>query len=289
MSAITQGPFTAAYPWPCPAKLNLFLHVTGRRADGYHRLQTLFQFLDHGDSLFITPRGDGVIRRLDGPAAISEDDDLTVRAARAIQKASGCNLGADLRLEKRLPIGGGLGGGSSNAATTLVALNRHWNLGLPLDELAQIGLRLGADVPVFVSGVAAWAEGVGDQLRPVQPPEPWYLVVTPPLAVSTAEMFADSRLQRDCAAITLDDHLAGHSTNVFEPITCAHYPEVKAALDWLGQLGPARMSGTGASVFCAFATRSDALTVQRTVPAAWRHFVARGCNRSPLLEAMSRS
>lgn len=283
MSAIKLGPFTAAFPWPAPAKLNLFLHVTGRRADGYHQLQTLFQFLEHGDTLFFTPRGDGVIRRLDGPAEIAEPDDLTMRAARAIQQASGCNLGADIRLEKRLPIGGGLGGGSSDAATTLVALNRHWNLGLPVDELAQLGLRLGADVPVFVRGLAAWAEGVGEQLRPVVLPEPWFLVVTPPVAISTAEIFAAPELRRDHPPVTMDDYLAGRTENVFEPVTCARHPQVRAALDALNRYAPARMSGTGASVFAAFAERSAARAAQETLPREWHSFVARGCNRSPLL------
>lgn len=286
---MTFAPFTNEFPWPAPAKLNLFLHVTGRRKDGYHELQTLFQFLDHGDSLFFVPRGDGVIRRIDGPDGIDEADDLAIRAARAIQQASGCNLGADIRLEKRLPIGGGLGGGSSNAATTLIALNRYWNLGLPNDELAQIGLRLGADVPVFVRGLAAWAEGVGEQLRPVTPPEPWYLVVTPPVAVSTAEIFAAPELQRDHPLVRYEDYLDGATHNVFEPVTCARHPEVRAALDALAQHAPARMSGTGASVFAAFEERSAATAVQRTLPPQWRSFVARGCNRSPLLDAVSRS
>ncbi len=289
-SVLSQGPFTAEFPWPAPAKLNLFLHVIGRRADGYHQLQTLFQFLDHGDSLFFVPRGDGVIRRQHGPAALAEADDLVVRAARAIQQASGCNLGADIRLEKRLPMGAGLGGGSSNAATTLVALNRLWNLGLPLDELAQIGLKLGADVPVFVRGVAAWAEGVGERLSPVQIEEPWYLVVTPSAQVSTAEIFSAPELCRDQPPVTLEDFRAGRTVNICEPVTARRYPAVREALDWLRARAPeARMSGTGASVFAAFAERAQATARLRELPAGCSGFVARGLNRSPLVDVVSRS
>lgn len=290
MSFISQGPFTAEFPWPAPAKLNLFLHVVGRRADGYHQLQTLFQFLDHGDSLFFVPRGDGVIRRVAGPDAIPESEDLVVRAARAIQQASGCNLGADIRLEKRLPMGAGLGGGSSNAATTLVALNRMWNLGLPLDELAQIGLRLGADVPVFVRGAAAWAEGVGERLVPVRIDEPWYLVLTPPVTVSTARIFSDPMLRRDHASVTLADFQQGRTGNDCEPVTCERHPEVREALDWLRQHAPqARMSGTGASVFAAFDSREAATALLPQVPEGCRAFVARGLNRSPLMDVVARS
>jgi len=172
--------------WPAPAKLNLFLHVLGRRPDGYHRLQTLFQFLDHGDSLRIEPRGDGLIRRIEGPAEIAPEQDLSLRAARALQAATGCGRGADIAVFKRTPTGAGLGGGSSDAATVLVALNALWGCGLDADTLAAIGLKLGADVPVFVRGQAAWAEGVGEQLTPVSLPEPWYAVLVPPVQVATA-------------------------------------------------------------------------------------------------------
>ncbi|MES0874505.1 4-(cytidine 5'-diphospho)-2-C-methyl-D-erythritol kinase [Sinimarinibacterium thermocellulolyticum] len=288
MSARPPGAFTAGFAWPAPAKLNLFLHVTGRRADGYHELQTLFQFLDLADRLYFVPRGDGVIRRLDGPAEVHEADDLAVRAAHAIQRASGCNLGADIRIDKRIPIGAGLGGGSSDAATTLVALNRLWNLGLTTDELAQLGLHLGADVPVFVRGHAAWAEGVGERLSRMTPREPWYLVLVPPVAVSTAAIFGAAELRRDCPRITPADYAAGATINVCEPVTTARHPEVAEALRWLKRHGPARMSGTGAAVFLACDTRAQAEAIARAGDAPGRCFVVRGRNRSPLLDAAAR-
>ena len=288
---ITQGPFTAEFPWPAPAKLNLFLHVTGRRADGYHELQTLFQFVDFGDSLFFKPRSDAQIVRSGGPFDIAPENDLVLRAARAIRQASGAyDLGIDIHVEKRLPSGAGLGGGSSNAATTLVALNRLWNLGMPVDELAQLGVHLGADVPVFVRGHAAWAEGIGERLQPVDIDEPWYLIVTPAVTVPTAEIFRAPELRRDHPRIGLDDFAAGHTDNDCEPVTCARYPEVGEALRWLqAHAGHARMSGTGASVFARFAEREAASALAGRVPAGWRSIVARGCNRSPLLDAVARS
>ncbi|HUP90669.1 MAG TPA: 4-(cytidine 5'-diphospho)-2-C-methyl-D-erythritol kinase [Solimonas sp.] len=283
---MSASPFTAEFPWPAPAKLNLFLHVVGRRPDGYHLLQTVFQFLDFGDSLFFAPRGDGQVRRTAGPDQIAPHEDLVVRAAEALRGASGCNLGADIRVDKRIPVGGGLGGGSSDAATTLVALNRLWNLGLTVDELALLGLKLGADVPVFVRGQAAWAEGLGEKLRPIEPPEPWFLVVTPPLHVSTGEIFNAPELRRDSAPITLEDFQAGRARNDCEPVTCTRHPEVAAALAWVRGLGDGRMSGTGASVFVAFEARATALAAAQKVPAPWRHLVARGLNRSPLAAIM---
>ncbi len=281
-----MGPFTSDFPWPAPAKLNLFLHVTGRRADGYHELQTLFQFLDYGDSLFFQPRGDGIVQRIGGPAEVPENHDLSVRAARLLSEVSGARLGADIRIEKRIPLGGGLGGGSSNAATTLVALNRLWNLGLPLDELASLGLRLGADVPVFVRAQASWAEGIGDRLWPVELPEPWFLVVTPPVAVSTQDIFQAPELRRDQPRVELQDYLAGRTGNVCAAVTCARHPLVAQALQTLSAHGPARMSGTGASVFLALEDRTRALVLRDQMPAEWRAFVARGLNRSPLADIM---
>jgi len=283
---MTLAPFTHEFPWPAPAKLNLFLHVTGRRKDGYHELQTLFQFLDYGDSLFFVPRGDGQVLRQTALPGIAPDEDLAVRAAKLLGKLSGANLGADIRVEKRIPLGGGLGGGSSNAATTLVALNRLWNTGFTTAELAEIGLKLGADVPVFVRGLASWAEGVGERLSPVEMPEPWYLVIIPPVAVSTRDIFDAPELRRDCPRVTLDDYLAGRTDNVCEPVTTARYPGVRAALDWARQQGPARMSGTGASVFVPYAERALASAAQRSVPEGWKSFVARGLNRSPLTAIM---
>ena len=274
------------FAWPAPAKLNLFLHVTGRRADGYHELQTLFQFLDFGDELYFTPRGDGVITRTGGSPDVAEADDLVVRAARLLQKASGTGLGADIKLVKRIPLGGGLGGGSSDAATTLMGLNRLWNLGFPTDEIAALGLRLGADVPVFVRGQAAWAEGVGERLMPMKPPERWYLVVAPEAQVSTAEIFGAPELKRDCLPVTYEDFLAGKTSNVCEPATLRRYPAVAEAMEWLRAWGQPRMSGTGASVFVDFETEAQAHKAGNKVPGQWRHFVARGLNQSPLVGIM---
>ncbi|WP_028081539.1 4-(cytidine 5'-diphospho)-2-C-methyl-D-erythritol kinase [Solimonas soli] len=291
MQAKSPPPFTAAFPWPAPAKLNLFLHVTGRRADGYHDLQTLFRFVDFSDSLYFTPRGDGEFTRTGDPDGLAAKDDLVLRAALALRQASGVPIGADIHVEKRIPMGAGLGGGSSNAATTLVALNRLWNLGMPTDELAQIGLSLGADVPVFVRGFTSWAEGVGERLTPVVADEPWYLIVIPPVKVSTAEIFGAPELVRDHPRVDFEEFRAGRTRNDCEPVTTARYPAVAEALAWLRQHGTARMSGTGAAVFAAFATRADAEAVAAQLPTdkEWRHIVARGRNRSPLLEAVARS
>lgn len=276
----------ARLSWPAPAKLNLFLHVLGRRPDGYHNLQTVFQFLDHGDELFFEIRTDGQVRRSVALEGVAEADDLSVRAAQALKAKTGCALGCDIRVEKRIPLGGGLGGGSSDAATTLVALNYLWKLNLGDDELAGIGLTLGADVPVFVRGFAAWAEGVGEKLTPVTPPEPWYLVLTPPCAVSTREIFQAPELPRSAKPITPADFAAGRARNDCLETVRARYPLVGEALDWLSGFGAARLSGTGASVFAAFSQKNEALKIQALAPAAWRSFVARGHHRSPLRTAL---
>lgn len=275
-----REPFSADTPWPAPAKLNLFLHVLGRRADGYHNLQTVFQFLDFGDDLFFELRDDGRIQHAD----MSEfgDDDLCLRAARALQDTSGTRQGCTIRLHKRIPVGAGLGGGSSDAATTLVALNNLWDLHLSTDALAAIGLKLGADVPVFIRGFAAWAEGVGEQLSPIELTEPWYLVLTPPVAVSTRDTFSDPDLPRSTPPISREVFLAGSHRNDCERLVCAKYPPVAQALEWLRRYGPARMTGTGSSVFGTFPDRAQALRAQTQVPAGWRSFVAQGLNFSPL-------
>ncbi len=266
--------------WSAPAKLNLFLHVIGRRPDGYHLLQTVFRFLDYGDRLRFTVREDGVIRRIRSLPGVPEDADLVVRAARLLQAESGTRLGANIELDKRLPMGGGLGGGSSDAATTLVALNRLWATGLDEDALAALGLRLGADVPVFVRGRAAWAEGVGEELTPVTLPEPWYVVLCPPVHVTTAEVFGHPRLRRDCPPITIRDFLEGRATeNVCEPLVRARHPEVDAALRALAEHGPARMTGTGACVFAAFESEAAARQAWQALQGQWPGFVARGINR----------
>jgi 4-diphosphocytidyl-2-C-methyl-D-erythritol kinase len=268
--------------WPAPAKLNLFLHVTGRRPDGYHELQTVFQFLDYGDTLHFASRREGVLQRLGKVDGVSESDDLCLRAARALKQRTGCTLGCDIRLDKRIPLGGGLGGGSSDAATTLVALNRLWNLRLSDDELAGLGVSLGADVPVFVHGAAAWAEGIGDQLTPASPPEPWYLVVTPRVAVNTREMYQDPYLSRTTPRTHWADFLVGGTRNDFEPVVRRRHPQVAEALDWMARYGRARLSGSGASVFVAFDTAEAAGHIRTQVPEGWRSFVAKGLNRSPL-------
>lgn len=291
------NPFCALKIWPAPAKLNLFLHITGRRTDGYHELQTVFQFLDYGDELRFRLRDDGQVHRVNDVAGVPEADDLVVRAAHLLQSATGCRQGVDILLEKRLPMGGGLGGGSSDAATTLVALNQLWQLGLDEDRLATLGLRLGADVPVFIRGRAAWAEGVGERLEPLSLPEPWFVVLVPPVHVSTEALFADPQLTRDAQPLKIADYLSGlgvadfglrkggpgSTRNVFEPLVRQRYPEVDAALAWLTRFAPARLTGTGACVFAAFADESQARAVERQVEGRWQTIVAMGCNRSPLL------
>ncbi len=275
---------SASTPWPAPAKLNLFLHITGRREDGYHLLQSVFQFLDHGDAITIEARSDGVIRRLNALAGVTEEQDLVIRAAQALKAAAGgASLGADIRVEKRLPMGGGLGGGSSDAATVLVALNHLWGLGLSEERLAAIGLQLGADVPVFVRGYAAWAEGVGEHLQPVELPEPWFVVIAPAVEVATAVVFGDPELTRDCPPITIRDFLEGRGTNVCEPLVRRRYPEVDEAMQWLGQYAEPRLTGTGACLFARFDDEVTAREVFSRLPEGWQGFVAQGKNRSPLM------
>ena len=279
---------SAAPSWPAPAKINLFLHVTGRRADGYHLLQTLFQFVDHGDDIAIAVRDDGDVRRLNALPGVEPEQDLVVRAARMLQQASGCAAGADLAVTKRLPMGGGLGGGSSDAATVLVALNEMWGTGLDVDTLAALGLKLGADVPVFVRGVSAWAEGVGEILTPCPAEEGPILIVTPDCHVDTRHVFTDPQLTRDTPAMTMRGFSLAATRNDCEPVTRRLYPAVGAALDWLGQHAPARMSGTGASVYAFFADAAQARAVARQVPAPWAAFCAERRNCSPLLDAVER-
>jgi 4-diphosphocytidyl-2-C-methyl-D-erythritol kinase len=269
--------------WPAPAKLNLFLHVTGRRADGYHDLQTIFQLIDLSDDIHIEVRSDGKIERLAGPEEVPPEADLVVRAARALQAATGSRRGADLRVTKRIPLGGGLGGGSSDAATVLVALNRLWECGLAEDELAAIGVRLGADVPVFVRGRSAWAEGRGERLTPVELPERWFVVVHPRVHVPTAAVFQAPELTRNSPPITMSGYLLSGGRNDFEPVVRVRYPEVARALDWLGQFAPARLTGTGSCIFAPCASRNEAQDIVARVPAQWRGLVARGLNVSPLL------
>ncbi len=267
---------------PAPAKLNLMLHITGRRADGYHELQTLFQFLDYGDELSFRLREDGQIRLLTELPGVDHDSNLIVRAARMLQRESGCTLGADIQLTKRLPMGGGIGGGSSDAATTLLGLDHLWNTGLGEDRLAELGLSLGADVPVFVRGRAAFAEGVGERLQPVDLAEPWFLVIAPQVSVSTAEIFADPELTRNTPAITVRSLLAGGGHNDCQPVVEKRYPEVRNALSLLNKFVQPRMTGTGACVFGSFPNEGEADKVRRQLPATLPSFVARGRNVSML-------
>ena len=267
---------------PAPAKLNLFLHILGRRADGYHELQTVFQFLDHGDELGFRRRDDGEIRLHTAVAGVPHDANLIVRAARRLQQASGTPLGADLWLDKRLPMGGGIGGGSSDAATTLLGLNHLWGLGFDLERLAALGLELGADVPVFVRGRAAFAGGVGERLVPLTLEEPWFLVAVPQVSVSTAEIFSAPELTRDTPAIRVCGLPEGGGRNDCQPVVEQRYPEVRNALNLLNKFVPARMTGTGACVFGSFPNRDDADKVSRQLPATLPSFVAQGRNVSML-------
>lgn len=273
---------------PAPAKLNRLLRITGRRPDGYHELQTLFQLLEYGDTLHVTARaGDAAIRLTPGLAGVAEEDNLIVRAARLLQRETGCRDGAHIAVDKRLPMGGGLGGGSSNAATTLLALDRLWRLDLGLDRLAALGLELGADVPVFVRGATAWAEGVGERLVPVELAPDWFVVVHPGVEISTAAVFGHPGLTRDSTAISMRRALDGATPdtvwrNDCESIVRALYPEVDHALTWLSRYGPAMLTGTGACVFCPFDDEALAERVLGDVPDGWRVFKARGSNRSPL-------
>jgi 4-diphosphocytidyl-2-C-methyl-D-erythritol kinase len=273
---------SGASVWPAPAKLNLMLRIVGRRPDGYHELQTVFQFIDRCDRLRLEVREDGLINRLAEVPGVAPENDLTVRAALTLREATGCRLGADIRCEKVLPMGGGLGGGSSDAATTLVALNRLWATGLDEDALAELALPLGADVPVFVRGFASWAEGVGERLTPVELPEPWYLVLSPLCSVSTRDVFTHPELTRDSTPATLADFVAGDVVNDCLGVVRREYAPVAAALDWLSAWGGGRLTGTGACVFAVFEDRSEALRALEQCPSEMRAFVARGLNRSPL-------
>ncbi len=273
---------------PAPAKLNLFLHVVGRRADGYHLLQTLFRFIDLNDTLHFTLRADGEVRRLNDVKNVPPEHDLCVRAARLLQQETGCKLGVDIELEKRIPMGGGLGGGSSDAATTLLALNRLWNLGLSRERLMQLGLTLGADVPVFVFGENAFAEGVGEQLQAYPLGEAWYVVLTPPVHVPTAQIFTHPELTRNTISMTMralpigQDFRVGQFGNDLQAVACKLYPQVAEYLGWLARFAPALMTGSGACVFAGFATEAEAQAVLQQLPTTMRGFVARGLQQHPL-------
>jgi len=281
--------------WPAPAKLNLMLRIVGRRADGYHLLQTVFRFIDYGDALQFRVREDGVIARVNEISGIVAEDDLCVRAARALQQVSGTPLGADIHLDKRLPLGGGLGGGSSDAATTLLALNQLWHTGLTRAQLLELALKLGADVPVFVFGDNAFAEGIGEVLQPITLTPAWYVVLCPPVAVSTARIFAHPELKRDSKKVTIQSFSAGklgswlaNSINDLESLVCREYPDIERHLTWLRRHGErssaVMMTGSGACVFAAFGNMDDAVQVVEQLPPDMRGFVARGLEQHPLRE-----
>ena len=275
-------PATAELTLPAPAKLNLMLHILGRRADGYHELQTLFQFLDFGDELGFALRSDGEIHLHTPVDGVPHDSNLIVRAARLLQQHANCTQGADIWLDKRLPMGGGIGGGSSDAATTLLGLNHLWRLGCSEDQLATLGLSLGADVPVFVRGHAAFAEGVGEKLQPVTLSEPWFLVAIPQVLVSTAEIFSDPELTRDTPPIKVRSLLEGGGRNDCQPVVTKRYPEVRNALILLNKFVQTRLTGTGACVFGSFPNQDDADKVARQLPATLPSFIAQGRNISML-------
>lgn len=268
--------------YPAPAKLNLFLHVVGRRPDGYHLLQTLFRFVDHGDSLHFSPRDDSRIVLINPLPGVPAECDLTVRATRLLQTETGCANGVDIRIEKRLPMGGGLGGGSSDAATVLLALNHLWQLGLTRQRLQEIGLTLGADVPVFLFGRTAFAEGVGEELQAVTAPPAWYVVLEPPVQAPTAAIFGAPELKRDTAPIRAAAWKPGFGGNDLEPVTAARFPEIAEHLQWLSAFGEARMTGSGACVFAEFAKRETAAAVLAQLPANMRGWIAQGLNTHPL-------
>jgi 4-diphosphocytidyl-2-C-methyl-D-erythritol kinase len=273
-----------------PAKLNLFLLVTGRRSDGYHTLQTLFRFIDRSDELSLRLRSDGRVKRVTELSGVAESNDLSVRAARLLQTETACRLGVDIAIRKHLPLGGGLGGGSSDAASALVGLNRLWDLRLPRAKLQDLALKLGADVPVFVFGRNALAEGIGERLQAIDLPPAWYLVLVPPVAVSSAAVFADPELTRSTTPVTIRAFSEGcdpserFGRNDLEAVVCRRYPEVAHHLKWLRRFGPAALTGSGACVYCPFDSEAPALSALAQLPSGMKGFVAQGLARHPLLD-----
>ena len=272
---------------PAPAKLNLFLHVTGRRADGYHKLQTVFQFIDLQDTITLTNRPDHQIMRSTSWSEVTEEDDLMMRAARLLANSCGVSAGVDIAIEKRIPMGAGLGGGSSDAATVLCGLNLLWGLNLSNRELADIGISLGADVPIFIHGHAAWAEGAGEILTSIDPPEDNYLLIVPPAHVSTAEIFNHPALTRDSSPIKIADFLEGQGHNDLEAVVRQEYPVIDEAMNWLQHFANARMTGTGAGVFITTESPRKAQLIAQHAPADWQCFVTQGLNSSPLHDQLS--
>jgi 4-diphosphocytidyl-2-C-methyl-D-erythritol kinase len=285
---------------PAPAKLNLFLHVNGRRADGYHLLQTVFQLVDHGDTLHFTLRDDDALRRVTAIEGVPEEGDLIIRAARLLQaevlrRTGALPRGVDIAIDKILPMGGGLGGGSSDAATTLMVLNHLWRAGLTKEELMALGLPLGADIPFFIFGETAFAEGVGEALQPVKAPDCWYVVIEPGVAVPTAAIFCSEHLTRNTPPVIITDFssyhenqtdLKGYGRNDLQQVATSLFPPVAEAIEWLGAHGDARMTGSGACVFCAVATQADADAVLQQVPARWKAWKAQALTRHPLTKML---
>jgi len=271
--------------YPAPAKLNLFLHVTGRRADGYHLLQSVFVLIDRCDTLRVAVRDDAVVRRVNDVPGVPAETDLAVRAAKALQAAAGCAVGADIEVEKRIPMGGGLGGGSSDAATVLLVLDRLWKLHLGTARLQEIGVGLGADVPFFVGGRNAWVEGIGERIVPIDVPPRWYAVLVPPVHVATRDIFAAAELTRDRETLKMEDFSARPATafvNDLEAVAVSRYPQVRSHLQWLRQYGQARMTGSGGCVFAGFDSRDAAQGVIDALPATMQGFIAQGLTHHPL-------
>lgn len=271
---------------PAPAKLNLFLHITGVREDGYHNLQTIFQLLDYSDEVTLKLRLDGVINRVEGLANVDPEDDLIVKAARALQAYTGSSYGVDLGVRKVLPVGGGIGGGSSDAATTLLGLNQLWRCDVSEKELLTIARTLGADVPLFVKGVSAWAEGIGEELTPLKLPEKWYVVIHPNVFISTEKLFSSKLLTRNKTVLRMRIFPTADNENVFESVVRKEYPEVENALQWLDKFSSARMTGTGSCVFASFESKQQAAAIMQQIPRKWVAFVAKAVNNSPLLDAL---
>ena len=273
---------------PAPAKLNLFLHITGVRVDGYHNLQTVFQLLDYSDEVSLQRRIDGKINRTNGLAGLDPADDLVIKAAKALRQYSNTTWGADIGVTKRLPVGGGIGGGSSDAASTLMGLNALWQCNLTHAELLKLGRSLGADVPVFINGKNAWAEGIGDLLTDIDLPEKWYLVIHPEVHISTANLFSSDELTRDKALLKIRDFPDADTSNVFEKVARKQYPEVDNALHWLSEFSEPKMTGTGSCVFAGFDSEEAAVRLLPQVPEHWNSFIAKSVTHSPMLDAISK-
>lgn len=280
-------PVTQLLDCPAPAKINLFLHILGRRPDGYHELQTAFRLLDWGDRLSFMLRKDGLVRRSNALPGIDPGSDLTVRAARLLQTLTGCPLGVDIHIDKHIPTGGGLGGGSSDAATTLIALNRLWQLNLTRETLLQHAVQLGADVPVFIFGQNAFAEGIGEQLQSLSLPECWYVVIFPQVHVPTAEIFSAKDLTRDSSPVRIADFVTRNTRNDMQSVVCRLFPEVAAALEWLNERAASRMTGSGACVFAEVGDEQQALEIVRSCPTRWKAWAAKSLKAHPLREWLS--